>query len=161
MDLAKDLAHYQPLADMTGSAEIRILGDDMYVGTGGAWQHSTRQPDLPSWVEMMPMSGNPVMLLEHLVEADVESTATEVPEHDDMVCREYLETAAEGDPRLPSGDPSPYVGCHREGVLRWVRYSESDDGGPITLTFDDVDGEVVVDRPTEHVTPFGDETPRP
>lgn len=146
VDVERGLARYRPILDETGSGEVRILGEDMYVGSDDAgWEGTVRAPGQPTWLELMPLSGNPIQVLERLQDAKVAGTPTEVPGQGENVCRRYAETT-------PEGAPHHYVACHRDGVLRWIQYPATEDEGPVTLTFDAFGDDVVVERPTEGLT---------
>jgi hypothetical protein len=150
VDLAGDRARYAPLIDPSGQGAVRIAGDDLYVGTeGGPWQHSRRLPDQPSWMELMPLSGGPALLLDELTAVEDEDEPTDVPGHTYLHCRRFTSPGGE------RGPERPFVACHDDaGVLRWIAVTPAEGDERIAARFDDIGAEFEVVRPTDDMTEF-------
>lgn len=153
IDLANDAADYEPLINPTGSAEVRIIGHDFYGSAGGgSWELSRRPSEEPPWIDfLMPLSGDPLLVLRRLADLDLLGSAIEVADQAGRECRDYLDPDVTRD-----GEERTFTACQEDGILRWVGYPESDEGGPITLAFDDVGEPFEVVRPTENVTDVTD-----
>lgn len=137
-------AVYSPFLAQSEEVEVRIAGSDLYVYDGqGSWTHSVS--DDPSWLELMPLSGSPLLILQRIQEV-TESVPESAPDGAIGSCYRVTQ-----DPTAELA--ASFTACIDDSVLRWVRFDATEASGELTATFEHTD-RVNVIVPTEGVTEF-------
>lgn len=143
-DVGTMTAVYSPFLAQNEGSEVRIIGSDIYVYDGQAsWTHSVS--DGYSWLELMPLSGSPLVMLQRIEEV-MESAPVPAPIGATGTCRRVADDPA-------NELDAPFTACIVDSVLSWVRFEATSASGELTATFRST-AATEVTMPTEGVTEF-------